>query len=249
MGKRSRVSETSSLIIYYILIINTCCDISLINCDIHEMRQQHVNRLANSVEINANEIDFKIDPIELQAHIMTGLNMTKTPDAELVSAKNPPKNKYLRERNFFHVPSWSSRHKARWMQMSLFVAYLENLSSGRTEKNSCCAKLAINQSSGLFCSHWNDILRWSRRDWRLCITQQDWRGFPSSGTSDGGICFSNIWKSCKCRANGWAGLDFLRRKPYLSQKPFNVPLKLPKICKEIRSNLPTHYGLRAAFNK
>lgn len=98
MGKRSRVSETSSLIIYYILIINTCCDISLINCDIHEMRQQHVNRLANSVEINANEIDFKIDPIELQAHIMTGLNMTKTPDAELVSAKNPKKiNIYERE--------------------------------------------------------------------------------------------------------------------------------------------------------
>lgn len=89
MGKRSRVSGTSSLIIYYILIINTCCDISLINCDIHEMRQQHVNRLANSAKIDANEIDFKIDPIELQAHIMTGLNMTKTPDADLVSSRYP----------------------------------------------------------------------------------------------------------------------------------------------------------------
>lgn len=107
MGKRSKVSETSSLIIYYILIISICCDISLINCDIHEMRQQHVNRLANSAEISANEIDFKIDPIELQTHIMTGLNMTKTPDVDLVSEKFPqkPAESSTREK-YFYVPCW-----------------------------------------------------------------------------------------------------------------------------------------------
>lgn len=128
MGRRSRVSETSSLIIYYILIINTCCDISLINCDIHEMRQQHVNRLADSAKVNANEIDFKIDPIELQAHIMTGLNMTKTPDADLVSQKNPKNIRGIfHEREiFFMFLLGHPRHKVypqRWMQMSLLAVY------------------------------------------------------------------------------------------------------------------------------
>lgn len=159
MGRRSRVSETSSLIIYYILIINTCCDISLINCDIHEMRQQHVNRLANSAKINANEIDFKIDPIELQAHIMTGLNMTKKPDADLVSGKTPRKKIcgifYEREIFFMFLLGHRDTSKVyprRWMQMSLSLRVSKTCLRGEWEKNSCCAKLAINQSVGLLCS-------------------------------------------------------------------------------------------------
>lgn len=77
MGLKIKVSEISRLFIYYILIINACCDISLINCDIYKMRQQQNDGLAAA--------DFKIDPIELQEHIMSGLNMTTKPDVDLVS--------------------------------------------------------------------------------------------------------------------------------------------------------------------
>lgn len=88
MGIKIRVSEISRLIIYYILIINTCCDISLINCDIHAMRQRHSDVLAASTDseaISANRMDYKINATELEEHIMSGLNLTKKPDIELVS--------------------------------------------------------------------------------------------------------------------------------------------------------------------
>lgn len=88
MGIKIKVSEISKLIIYYILIINTCCDINLINCDIHKMRQKHIDGLAamtDSNSISENEVDFKINATELEHHIMSGLNMTKKPDAEMVS--------------------------------------------------------------------------------------------------------------------------------------------------------------------
>lgn len=83
-----KVSEISRLIIYYILIINTCCDISLITCDIHELRQKHIDGLAASADagsISADRIDFKINATELEEHIMSGLNMTKKPDIDMVS--------------------------------------------------------------------------------------------------------------------------------------------------------------------
>lgn len=86
MGIKIKVSEISRLIIYYILIISTCCD--TINCDIHAMRQKHTDGLAaatDSNSISANRIDFKINPTELEEHIMSGLNMTKKPDIEMVS--------------------------------------------------------------------------------------------------------------------------------------------------------------------
>lgn len=91
MGIKIKVSEISRLIIYYILIINTCCDISLINCDIHEMRQRHNDGLVvatDSDTISTDRIEFKINATELEEHIMTGLNMTTKPDAELVSSVN-----------------------------------------------------------------------------------------------------------------------------------------------------------------
>lgn len=71
-----------SLIIY--ILINT---VIVINCDIHEMRQQHIDRLvaASSESISVNEIDVKINATELQEHIMSGLNMTNKPDIDLVS--------------------------------------------------------------------------------------------------------------------------------------------------------------------
>lgn len=78
MGIIIKVSEISRLIIYFILIINACCDISLINCDIHKIRQEKFDGLAAD--------DFKIDPVELQEHIMSGLNMTTKPDIDLVSS-------------------------------------------------------------------------------------------------------------------------------------------------------------------
>lgn len=80
MGIKIKVSEISRLIIYYIVIINTCCDISLITCDIHEMRQKQSDG-------EANRIDFKINATELEEHIMSGLNMTKKPDIDLVSKR------------------------------------------------------------------------------------------------------------------------------------------------------------------
>lgn len=86
MGIKIRVSEISRLIIYYILIINACCDISLINCDIHQMRQKHVEGLAtNSDAISTDTVEFKINATELEEHIMSGLNMTSKPDIDVVS--------------------------------------------------------------------------------------------------------------------------------------------------------------------
>jgi hypothetical protein len=82
MGIKIKVSEISRLIIYYILILNACCDISLINCDIHEMRQKHIEAASNSESIS----DFKINPVEFEEHIMSGLKMTKKPDVDMVSA-------------------------------------------------------------------------------------------------------------------------------------------------------------------
>lgn len=87
MGIKIKVSEINRLIIYYILIINTCCDINLITCDIHEMRQKQVSEaVTTSDATNENRIDFKINPIELEQHIMSGLNMTKKPDVDMVSS-------------------------------------------------------------------------------------------------------------------------------------------------------------------
>lgn len=88
MGIKIKVSEISRLIIYYSLIIITCCDISLINCDIHEMRQRQFDGLAAATDSDTNRIDFKINATELEEHIMSGLNMTKKPDIELVSTKS-----------------------------------------------------------------------------------------------------------------------------------------------------------------
>lgn len=88
MGIKIKVSEISKLIIYYIVIINTCCDISVINCDIHQMRQKHNEGLAASTSsetISANKIDFKLNASELEEHIMSGLNMTTKPDIAMVS--------------------------------------------------------------------------------------------------------------------------------------------------------------------
>lgn len=91
MGIKIRVSEIRSLIIYYLIVINACCDISLINCDIHEMRQKHIEGLAvgeTSEAISRERIDFNINATELEEHIMSGLNMTEKPDIELVSTRN-----------------------------------------------------------------------------------------------------------------------------------------------------------------
>lgn len=88
MGMKIEISEISRLIIYYILIINTCCDISLINCDIHKMRQKHINGLAATEDSTIKSLDFRINATELEEHIMNGLNMTKKPDVDLVSNHN-----------------------------------------------------------------------------------------------------------------------------------------------------------------
>lgn len=88
MGIKTKVSEINRLIIYYILIINTCCDINLITCDIHTMRQKQVSELVTSSDansINPNRIDFRINATELEQHIMSGLNLTKKPDVDMVS--------------------------------------------------------------------------------------------------------------------------------------------------------------------
>lgn len=86
MGIKIEVSEISKLIIYYILIINTCCDIRVINCDIHEMRHKHGSAAASGYDtISSGRTYFKINATELEEHIMSGLNMTKKPDIELVS--------------------------------------------------------------------------------------------------------------------------------------------------------------------
>lgn len=88
MGIKTKVSEINRLIIYYILIINTCCDINSITCDIHTMRQKQVSELVTSTDansINPNGIDFRINATELEQHIMSGLNLTKKPDVDMVS--------------------------------------------------------------------------------------------------------------------------------------------------------------------
>lgn len=88
MGIKNRVSEIRSLIIYYLIVINACCDISVINCDIHEMRQKHVEALGareTSEPISPESLAFKINATELEEHIMSGLNMTEKPDIDLVS--------------------------------------------------------------------------------------------------------------------------------------------------------------------
>lgn len=90
MGIKIRVSEISRLIIYYVLIITTCCDISLINCDIHEMRQRQFDGLAAATNSDTNRVDFKINATELEEHIMSGLNMTKKPDIEMVRIRIVP---------------------------------------------------------------------------------------------------------------------------------------------------------------
>ena len=71
MGRQVR--DSTSIIIYYLLLVNTCCDIRLIVCDIHQMRQ-------------SSAVDFQINATELEQHIMNGLNMKKKPDVNLVSA-------------------------------------------------------------------------------------------------------------------------------------------------------------------
>jgi hypothetical protein len=84
MGIKSEICR----FIIYTIIINTCCDINLINCDIHEMRQNYNVGLAASTDsksISANRRDFIINATELEEHIMSGLNMTKKPDIEMVS--------------------------------------------------------------------------------------------------------------------------------------------------------------------
>lgn len=88
MGIKAEFSEISRLIIYYILILNTCCDISLITCDIHAMRQKHIDGLSamSLSTATADKADFKINATELEEHIMSGLNMTTKPDIETVSA-------------------------------------------------------------------------------------------------------------------------------------------------------------------
>jgi hypothetical protein len=77
MGIKELISEIifKELIIYYLLAI-TCCDIKLISCDIHKMRQID----------DAN--NFKINHTELEQHIMNGLNIKRKPDVNLVSAHN-----------------------------------------------------------------------------------------------------------------------------------------------------------------
>lgn len=85
MGIKIRVSDINRLIIYYILIINTCCDIKLITCDIHEMRQKQFTESSDST---SNKFDFKINATELEQHIMSGLNITKKPDVDMVSSIN-----------------------------------------------------------------------------------------------------------------------------------------------------------------
>ena len=88
MGIKTNASEINRLIIYYILIINACCDINLVTCDIHTMRQKQVSELVTSTDansINPNEIKFRINATELEQHIMSGLNITKKPDVDMVS--------------------------------------------------------------------------------------------------------------------------------------------------------------------
>lgn len=111
MGIKIKVSEISSLIIYYILIINTCCDINLMNCDIHEMRQKHIDGSTaptDSNSISANRIEFKINASELEEHIMSGLNMTKKPDIEMVSKRNIKiyQKTLLKEMFFIHASTY-----------------------------------------------------------------------------------------------------------------------------------------------
>lgn len=90
MGIKIEIGEIlTSLIIYY-LVLSVCCDISLINCDIHEMRrnQQFEGSTADiSTKIAVDE--FKINATELEAHIMIGLNMSSKPDANTVRAYLP----------------------------------------------------------------------------------------------------------------------------------------------------------------
>lgn len=74
MGTKS--VRDSSQIIYYLLLVLACCDINLIICDIHQMRQ------------SSSSIDFQINATQLEQHIMNGLNMKKKPDVNLVSVNS-----------------------------------------------------------------------------------------------------------------------------------------------------------------
>jgi hypothetical protein len=65
-----KVRDSIRIIIYYLVI--SCCDIKLISCDIHQMRQSAA-------------ADFQINATELEQHIMNGLNMKTKPDVDLVS--------------------------------------------------------------------------------------------------------------------------------------------------------------------
>lgn len=67
-----QVRDSIRIIIYYLLLVISCCDIKLITCDIHQMRQSAA-------------ADFQINATELEQHIMNGLNMKTKPDVDLVS--------------------------------------------------------------------------------------------------------------------------------------------------------------------
>lgn len=83
MGIISRYIEIiiSRLIIY--LLVTACCDIKLITCDIHQMIQRHDTTTLGSN--NSSNVDFRINATELEQHIMSGLNMKRKPDVDLVS--------------------------------------------------------------------------------------------------------------------------------------------------------------------
>jgi len=88
MGIKARISEIiTSLIINY-LLISTCCDIRLINCDIHQMRQSAVaaddTNNSSPSEMDNSSSSFKINATELEEHIMNGLNMKQKPDIDMV---------------------------------------------------------------------------------------------------------------------------------------------------------------------
>ncbi len=78
MGLKERGSIR--VITYYLLLVISCCEVKLITCDIHKMRQ--------SVGAAA---DYKINATELEQHIMNGLNMKTKPDVSQVSARTKAK--------------------------------------------------------------------------------------------------------------------------------------------------------------
>lgn len=71
MGLKLR--DSIRIITYYLLFVISCCDIKLISCDIHQMRQ------------STAAADFQLNATELEQHIMNGLNMKTKPDVNLVS--------------------------------------------------------------------------------------------------------------------------------------------------------------------